>query len=450
VNCLSFDELLLLALPGRTMNVAALGGKVQAHVQECGGCAARLEELRTQFDRVGAAHAVFEHGHAAARERLLRALPERPGVLSRPVRRWRIAAVLAMPQRRRLVGALVAALLGLVFSVTWLALPTPVAFADVAKALLQARSCECRLRPLKKDGGEEVTTTTVYWIAGGAIRLDTWEEDRVVDVRIFLPNEPGLVIDHKSKSYTRTPPQRLPLLLLDELAHYSGQADRDLGESRVAGKRVWGFEIALAKIDSAGGDDVVRVWADTATKKPVKVELLGQGQGESGRLLLRSILEDFRWDVATEGWFRVVPPASYKDKTPAPPTVEQQTKEFIEALQIYVRYYQRYPQALVYGDVADRQLRKAAGVPDQMTLQPTLKEVETVTHVLKGGTGMARMQAMQGTAFDARYYGRTVSPQDGGKVLFRWRLESGEYRVIYGDLRAETVTAEVLRKLEGR
>ena len=46
-----------------------------AHARECGDCAARLEELRTQLERVAAAHAAFEEGHAAARERLLRALP---------------------------------------------------------------------------------------------------------------------------------------------------------------------------------------------------------------------------------------------------------------------------------------------------------------------------------------------------------------------------------------
>jgi hypothetical protein len=46
------------------------------------------------------------------------------------------------------------------------------------------------------------------------------------------------------------------------------------------------------------------------------------------------------------------------------------------------------------------------------------------------------------------YYGKTVGPQDKDKVLLRWKLDDGRYEVIFGDLRAEAVTAERLRALE--
>ncbi len=48
------------------------------------------------------------------------------------------------------------------------------------------------------------------------------------------------------------------------------------------------------------------------------------------------------------------------------------------------------------------------------------------------------------------YYGQTVGPKDKDKVLLRWKLDDGRYEVIFGDLRAETVTAERLHKLEGK
>ena len=47
-------------------------------------------------------------------------------------------------------------------------------------------------------------------------------------------------------------------------------------------------------------------------------------------------------------------------------------------------------------------------------------------------------------------YGNTVGPKDKGKVLLRWKLDDGRYEVIFGDLRAETVTAERLLALEGK
>jgi len=49
---------------------------------------------------------------------------------------------------------------------------------------------------------------------------------------------------------------------------------------------------------------------------------------------------------------------------------------------------------------------------------------------------------------DAAYYGDDVGPRDFDRVLMRWRIEDGRYRVIYGDLRAEDVSAAALRELE--
>ncbi len=40
---------------------------------------------------------------------------------------------------------------------------------------------------------------------------------------------------------------------------------------------------------------------------------------------------------------------------------------------------------------------------------------------------------------EPEYFGTTVKPGDSAAVLLKWRLDDGRYRVIYGDLRAETV-----------
>lgn len=36
------------------------------------------------------------------------------------------------------------------------------------------------------------------------------------------------------------------------------------------------------------------------------------------------------------------------------------------------------------------------------------------------------------------------------KLLLRWKLDDGAYRVIYGDLRSESVAADRLKALESR
>jgi len=46
------------------------------------------------------------------------------------------------------------------------------------------------------------------------------------------------------------------------------------------------------------------------------------------------------------------------------------------------------------------------------------------------------------------YYGEMMGLDDSDKVLLRWKLDGGQYRVIFGDLSAKTVTAEELAGFE--
>jgi len=48
------------------------------------------------------------------------------------------------------------------------------------------------------------------------------------------------------------------------------------------------------------------------------------------------------------------------------------------------------------------------------------------------------------------YYGDTVTSADTGKVLLRWKLDDGRYRVIFGDLRIEDVSGSRLAELEAK
>ena len=49
---------------------------------------------------------------------------------------------------------------------------------------------------------------------------------------------------------------------------------------------------------------------------------------------------------------------------------------------------------------------------------------------------------------DLAYYGLTVTPKDADKILMRWKISDNEYRIIYGDLHAETVSSDKLAELE--
>ncbi|UCE47225.1 MAG: hypothetical protein JSW47_16675, partial [Phycisphaerales bacterium] len=46
------------------------------------------------------------------------------------------------------------------------------------------------------------------------------------------------------------------------------------------------------------------------------------------------------------------------------------------------------------------------------------------------------------------YYGDRVSAESPEAVLFRWKIDDDTYRVVFGDLRTEDVSAQKLAELE--
>jgi len=48
---------------------------------------------------------------------------------------------------------------------------------------------------------------------------------------------------------------------------------------------------------------------------------------------------------------------------------------------------------------------------------------------------------------NVKYYGDIIQPGDGDAILMYWKISSGTYRVIFGDLTIKTVTAEELIEL---
>lgn len=55
-----------------------------------------------------------------------------------------------------------------------------------------------------------------------------------------------------------------------------------------------------------------------------------------------------------------------------------------------------------------------------------------------------------GSGKEVVYYGDSIDPTDSNALVMQWRLPSGEYRVIFGDLREGTVSAEELIKLQAQ
>jgi outer membrane lipoprotein-sorting protein len=442
MNCLTHEQFVQLALE---LNESDGVRELTEHVKACSACASQYRCVESMFGQVTRAHDLAQHNHDEQRRRLLKALANSSTVvpLTRPDPIQRKATFMRMSWISTLAVSL------LVFTVAlWPSLMPTSAVAQTAKAMRDAKSFSCRItivaERFNSDEPEKIDGT-FYWHAPGSYRIDEMLKDKLIRTVINPKGKPGLEIDHKDESFRRSEAEsgkRSPLLVLAKLPNYSGQADRELKAQKFGDKSANGFEISMSKIDPYYKEGAVRVWADPDTKRPIAIELEVHIQG---KVTMR--FDEFKWDVPTDKLFDVEPPARYADRTPTPANVEEITESIVLALQNYNKYRGGYPQYdKVYGDVVGEELRRAAGVADKNPDEKTDGYVAWMNSI----RGFGHINVLQRRSDEAVFYGKTVGPKDKDKILFRWKLADGGYRVIFGDLRAETVLKRKLKELEAK
>ena len=445
MNCLASEQIVELALGDapRVDHAAEW-----AHVNECTRCAARVVEVQEQMGRLEKAMTWFDRDHVEGRQRLLAALavtapsPHSERTLTRNVKE-----ILTMP--RTWIGSAAAAALLIGAFFIWHSADPPSLMAQTAQALRDVKSYKCRATAefSASDGQKKFDSMKLYWSAAGSMRFDTFQKGKLTGELLWCKDKPGLDIDHRAKTYNRLGPMKgatSPLLVLNKLAGFAGQADRQLDPLTIKDKRAPGFEIAVAKIDLDIGQGSLRLWTDPDTKLPLRLELAMK----SGTMTW----EDFEWNVPTDNWFTLAPPAGYQDKTTVPPGVEEITKDIVLGLKVFAKYSGgKYPQAkMVYGDVTSEELNKNAGLPPRSP--PADRNDKALWKVygecLPAWRGFGQINELQRHDAGAVYHGKTVGPEDTTKVLFRWTLNDGRFRVIYGDLHVEDVVEAKLKMLE--
>jgi len=426
MNCLSADRLAALA-------VGEPDPAARDHLDTCPACAAALARLEFALSRLADG---AEADHPAGRQRLLAALSD-----EKPTRE-------VFTMSRVLIGAAALAAAVAVALFGW-GPAGPSALAQTAEALRQVKSYQCRTQMLAREGDKEVTREagTFSWAAPGSVRWDAVEDGKVVRVRLLIRGKPGLEIDHKAETFARLEALHSPKLFLDslgEVARLEGKPDRELPARRVGAVEAKGFEVAVSRLGAEYGEGDLRLWIDPTTKLPLILEVEMRGDG-------KLVLDEFVWDKPADKWFDVEPPAKYKDVTAAPPEKDP-TEQIVAALKVYRKHCGKYPPGkLVFGDVAGRAMYQAAGLgspsrpaSDEDRMNPAFEECQAAA------TGLAWINHVQRHNPDSAYHGETVGPPDKAKVLLRWKLKEGDYRVIYGDLRTETVKADRLKELEGK
>jgi len=172
-------------------------------------------------------------------------------------------------------------------------------------------------------------------------------------------------------------------------------------------------------------------------------------------LQMRMVSYGFQWDVpVADADFDPVIPEDYRAMSMKMPAVDEQAA--IQSLRLFAELMGRYPEKLdMIALMSETANVMSSTTPAAKKLRDEMKGLAPEDWGLKFAEVMSPFQGLAGFHMslvggkkDPAYYGQTVTPQDTDKVLMRWKVSDTEYRVIFGDLRTETITAEALADLE--
>jgi hypothetical protein len=269
----------------------------------------------------------------------------------------------------------------------------------------------------------------------------------------------------------------------------------ELGRSVIDGVEVEGWRTTdPAALGGATADVELTLWVDVKNWLPFRSEM-DMKMGDKMRVT--GATYDFRWNVPVQASdFKPIIP---EDFTPFPgdgmklPSMTEQGA--IEGLRLFAEMTARYPKSLsltdftqeifAFTDILMKELKKLKeemGDTTEMTeeqlrnavmkksmettlLKKLMEGIGDTTKMTEEELRNAVMKKSMEATFrlqapalfymtltqgkkEPAYYGESVSPGEVGSVLLRWKISDTQYRVVFGDLTAVTVTAEELAELE--
>ena len=186
---------------------------------------------------------------------------------------------------------------------------------------------------------------------------------------------------------------------------------------------------------------VARLWVDVATGWPVEVTLdITNDNTEQ----MTVVVSDFQWDAQVDpDMFASVIPQDYELMYTADLTQTESGDQLVDGLRYFAKINDgKYPAKLAIGDI----LGEIGEIYKAKSGEPSFKlDDGQIANLKYGAQHFGRLEA---EGKDPAYYGPSVTAADSGKVLVRWKLDNGQYRVIFGDLRIEDVAAVRLTELE--
>jgi len=386
---------------------------------------------------------------------------------------WRI--IMKSPITKLAIAAVViiACLIGISF---WRTSGSGIALADVLAQIEKAKTYRFQFFPKTGEDPNKPYKRRFTCLISQEYGSKTTREEldpngewiKVSENYLSPDKKTAITIHHRQKRYTRIEfdnytaenmwkvASNNPLTFLKRILACKYES---MGKSTIDGIEVEGFQTTDPNffyfyIGDQGrsliGDfnqiSVKKVWVDTKTRLPVRYDSTGM------------VMHDFQWNIPVDAAeFKPVIPDDYTGTVVKfPAQINEETA--IQGLKIWVELLGKYPDPEIITPFLVTVLRSAlenSETPAALRLQEEIKGLtedeigNKLVDFLMPIRGLARFyNGLQYDKKDPAYYGETVTPKDADKVLMRWKVSDNEYRVIFGDLHAETVTAEKLTELE--
>jgi outer membrane lipoprotein-sorting protein len=388
---------------------------------------------------------------------------------------WRIIMKSPLTKLAAAASVLVACVIGLSL---WTGTQSGIALADVLaqieKVIAYRYQCSSKMTsmdPNKPYSPETRVTKLISQEYGAKTKFERpdpnggWSTFQEGYIFPFPEEKTMILIYPEQKKYTR-------IELDDRYAEFLWQINSEpsfwakrilgckyesMGRSIVDGIEVEGFRTTDPNILPGVRDVDNKMWVDVKTRLPVRYDFRCAHVDKMGNKteIEQIVYHNFRWDVHvdTSEFKPVIPDGSIGTVIKYPAHITEEIA--IQGLKLLVELLGKYPEETPNFDETVLRLAEKSETPAALRLKEETKGlaedeiVNKLADFLMPIRGVVRFYVLLvQDKKDPAYYGKTVTPKDADKVLLRWKLSDNEYRVIYGDLHAETVTKEKLAELE--
>jgi len=224
-----------------------------------------------------------------------------------------------------------------------------------------------------------------------------------------------------------------------------------LGHETIDGVAAWGIQVSDPKLGTKMGSFVgggmfdettVQLWVDRKHELPVRIH--ATGSSKDGRASMGMVYDRFQWDIQIDP-ARLKPeiPADYELVAQGRWEAGKEGEEIIDVLRLFVDYADGiYPTSLKTVTVVNA---LAPALKKRLSTKPGQ---ELIARLMKVDRVGMMYTTLERDGKDPAYYGDRVSAASPRAVLFRWKIDDRTYRVVFGDLSTEDVSADKLIQLE--